>query len=47
MYEKVEEKINLVLDYMLEHSKIVAAHHDRYDQVNYRETIKNILQPDF
>lgn len=47
MYEKLEEKINMNLDFVLDLTKIKCLGYDRYDEVDYRDCIRKIFQPDF
>lgn len=46
-YEKVVEKINIYLDFVLDSTKIKPLPLDKYDEINYRQAIEKIFQPDF
>ena len=46
-YNKLEEKINMNLEFVLDLTKIKPLPLDKYDEVDYREAIQKIFQPDF
>ena len=46
-YGQLQDKINLNLDFVLDQTKIKPLLLDKYYELDYREAIREIFQPDF